>query len=403
MHKVLYFGNLPKWIGGRQTSGASVVMWQLATSINALNTNYKVEFVATDVFEEKKQIDNTIVYGWNNLFLLRNFFASFLSSFQYVFVAKKLSKENELPFFLGFVKLIFFHSIVKKNKESLFHVHGTDYFVVLKEVLKKNKISSLCLLYTIHAIGGIDSNIADYKVEQKKEQQIADYTFGGLFFVSKELQNEWNNFYGFKDSTVISNAIANEYLNVQIDTNRDYASSTLTLVTIGSLSDRKGQIRVLEAIAKSENKDKFIYKCIGSSNDVYLQKLKSIAFENNIAFEFLGTMNALGIIEVLQKAHYMILPSSSEGFGLVYLESLCTGAPVILPKNLPIVKEISLSSVNSILLEDSSVDAILQVLNTIDNSDFNSQNVANSFLKLSWNDVSKNYVEQYKMIYEKAG
>ena len=96
----------------------------------------------------------------------------------------------------------------------------------------------------------------------------------------------------------------------------------------------------------------------------------------------------------------MILPSSSEGFGLVYLESIACGVPVILPKNLPIVQEkgIIQPGVNAVLLESSSADSIAEILPKLKDLKFDHRKVAESIVDYSWDNIAKRYVESIKEI-----
>ncbi len=404
MPKVVFFGNLPIWVGGRQTSGASVAMWQLAENMNCLQSEWTVDFVATDFFYERKKINNTIVYGWNYKVFVMSWLSSFMQCISLVGSVYKISKQNKTPFFSAYVKTVFFNTIVKKNRQALFHVHGADYFIILETVLKKNKIKEPQLLYTVHAIAGDDSNIPDYGLEKSKELQIAKWNLGQQFFVSKQLQEEWVGLYGQKESVVIPNGIDDLYLQAVINVLplKKYDDEVKTLLTIGSITERKGQIRVLQALSHCKNKDTIIYQCIGSCEERYMNKLQEFANAKSINFEYLGIKDAAGIIEALYKAHYMILPSSSEGFGLVYLESLCTGTPVIVPRNLPIVKEINLDKGNAILLNDHTNSSVETVLNSIHSYSFNSQEILSSFNRLSWCNVAAMYLKQYKEVYEKG-
>lgn len=399
MPKVFFFGNLPIWVGGKQTSGASVAMWQMANNINQLKQETVVDFVATDFFFEKKQVQATTIYGWNYSLFFKNWLAIFFSSFKYVKPVYNTAKQNEISFVSAFVKTILFDAIVRKNKQALFHIHGADYFIILKNVLHKNKIAQNQLLYTVHAIAGNDVNIPTSALEKTKELQIAAYNLGMLFFVSSQLQQEWTTLYGSKKSMVIPNGIDELYLETAISNlpNKDYCNK-ITLVTIGSLTERKGQLRVLQALKGCVHKEKIYYQCIGSASNDYVNELNEFATANAINFIYLGVLPAEEIIHVLKQAQYMILPSSSEGFGLVYLESLCTGTPVILPKNLPIVSEAKLNTSNAILLEDYSSNAIQKVLDDIYNYTFNAQVVAQSVQLLSWRNVANMYLEQYQTL-----
>ena len=98
----------------------------------------------------------------------------------------------------------------------------------------------------------------------------------------------------------------------------------------------------------------------------------------------------------LSGADYMIMPSSSEGFGISYLEAIACGVPVILPKNLPIAQEKALiNENNSILLEDCSFMSIAKVLSHLEEYSFNKSDVASTVSSLSWNEIAKQYFNAF--------
>ena len=88
----------------------------------------------------------------------------------------------------------------------------------------------------------------------------------------------------------------------------------------------------------------------------------------------------------------MILPASNEGFGLVFLESIACGVPVVLPKELPICDEPDLiSAANAVLLESASADAVFTFLASLPEHSFLDTTVAGSLPDGSWQDVGARY------------
>ena len=89
------------------------------------------------------------------------------------------------------------------------------------------------------------------------------------------------------------------------------------------------------------------------------------------------------------------MPSTSEGFGLVFLESLACGVPVILPKDLPIVgvKDL-LHETNCVLLEDNSVEAIKKVIDNILVYKFDKYHISNSVKNFQWKEKAEEYLEK---------
>ena len=172
----------------------------------------------------------------------------------------------------------------------------------------------------------------------------------------------------------------------------------MVLATVASLSENKGQERVLEAISKSKVCCQYI--CIGGDSSAYEKNINEKISSLDVSWEYVGKKSPAEIRELLSNVDYMILPSSTEGFGLVYLEAIACGVPVILPKHLPIVEEkgIIQPGVNSLLLKDSSVDAIVELLPNLANYQFDSRKVAESIVDYSWENIAKEYVECFRKL-----
>ena len=64
-----------------------------------------------------------------------------------------------------------------------------------------------------------------------------------------------------------------------------------------------------------------------------------IAQDYNLPFEFFGDLTSSEVCDILDKALGLVVPSRKESFGLVYLESICRGTPIIGFK--PTVDELS--------------------------------------------------------------
>ena len=168
--------------------------------------------------------------------------------------------------------------------------------------------------------------------------------------------------------------------------------SKLTLCTIASFSKLKGQERVIDALKLCHCN--YSYKCVGHISDPDKELLEIKA--RDIDFEWLGIKKPYEIRELLAECDYMILPSSSEGFGLVYLEAIACGVPVIIPNNLPLALEGNiLNDKNAIRIKGYDVDAIVSVLPSLAKRKWNRLDVSKSVTPYTWDSVAKKYCEIY--------
>ncbi|HET6594827.1 MAG TPA: glycosyltransferase family 4 protein [Anaerolineales bacterium] len=123
----------------------------------------------------------------------------------------------------------------------------------------------------------------------------------------------------------------------------------LRILFIGNLIYRKGLHTLLEAVR--DQPSAFRVDVVGSlaSDSQYTQRIKEYISRNQLssftpalpgttrqgryasgASVFLhGSLDREPLIEKLKNAHILVVPSSYEGFGIVYLEGMCFGLPAI--------------------------------------------------------------------------
>ncbi len=105
----------------------------------------------------------------------------------------------------------------------------------------------------------------------------------------------------------------------------------LRILFLGNVIYRKGLHTLLKAV--SIQPSAFRVDVIGSltSEPVYEKLIQEFIAKNHLsAFIFLhGSLDHEPLIEKLKQAHVLVVPSSYEGFGIVYLEGMGFGLPAI--------------------------------------------------------------------------
>lgn len=104
----------------------------------------------------------------------------------------------------------------------------------------------------------------------------------------------------------------------------------LQIVFLGSLIARKGLPTLLQALASLPQQD-FQLDIIGSASadPPYAAQLRRCAAALPIAAQFHGALADAPLAEKLTAADLLVVPSSYEGFGIVYLEGMRFGLPAI--------------------------------------------------------------------------
>ena len=108
-------------------------------------------------------------------------------------------------------------------------------------------------------------------------------------------------------------------------------SNELRILFLGNVIARKGLHILLEAVEGL--KSKVMVGVVGSltSEPEYIEAIQEKIRRFHLSsFVFLhGPLNNEPLAEKLKQAHILVVPSSYEGYGIVYLEGMCFGLPAI--------------------------------------------------------------------------
>lgn len=390
--KILYFGHIPSSVGGRQSSGLSNVIYQLAYHA-AKQDGINMTIAATDVFVPELQKDPFTIMGWTKKILMNHALKHPITAVKVFFNTLRCKiKYSPLVSIPGLIfKSLLLDYAIRTIKPDVLHLHGAGSQLYLNILPSKVK-----LVVTLHGNVGDDANISNNLTYAKLEKALMkSKRIDSLCLIASLLEKIFRSEYGdiVPPVSIILNAYDDKVFRF-VEKNH----TKLTLCTIASYSDRKGQDRVIEALKKSGCD--YRYLCIGYISDEDKKKLNNQT--RDLDFSWLGVKKPAEIREVLAECDYMILPSSSEGFGLVYLEAIACGVPVIIPKHLPLAQERDiLNDCNSIRIEDYSSKAIEAVLPSLKEKKWNRKSVSESIVSYTWDNIAKEYVEQYEALINK--
>lgn len=114
--------------------------------------------------------------------------------------------------------------------------------------------------------------------------------------------------------------------------------------------------------------------------------------------KYLGEVDKAHLIEVYRKNDIFIMPSKTETFGLVYVEAMSQGLPIVYSKYQGFDKQFDEGTVGY-HVECMNVNELSAVIIKIVNeyNDISSRCIQNVY-KFSWNNISENYIRIYKNI-----
>jgi len=176
-----------------------------------------------------------------------------------------------------------------------------------------------------------------------------------------------------------------------------------SIVYIGHLSRLKGIDILIQAIAELTNEFPGIkLHLIGNGNDQFYMRLaKEKGVENNVIFH--GWLKHSLTPDYYKSSDICIFPSRHEGFGIVVLEAMASGIPVI-ASDIPSFREIISNGINGLLFKSEDANALAMQLTTLYKDSYLkgvlTQNALEKVTSYSWEKVAEKYISMYKNLCE---
>jgi glycosyltransferase involved in cell wall biosynthesis len=168
-----------------------------------------------------------------------------------------------------------------------------------------------------------------YRLVEKEYLHSVD----GFIFNSQTTQNVVNEIMGHEKPFVVAHPptdrfgerVTEEEIKIRAKQN------PFRIIFLGNVMQRKGLHVLLNALQRASFN--FQLDIIGSltTEPTYANRIQNFIQANHLSsFIFLhGALDNTPLIEKLRQAHVLVVPSSYEGFGIVYLEGMGFGLPAI--------------------------------------------------------------------------
>jgi glycosyltransferase involved in cell wall biosynthesis len=169
-----------------------------------------------------------------------------------------------------------------------------------------------------------------YRVVEKKYLQRVD----GFIFNSETtkkvvqgvVENSLQDVVAFPPTDRFGEAISEEEIEERSK------KKELNILFLGNVIGRKGLHTLLQAVQQLPVTS-YQLDVVGSltTDPTYARKMQEFVTANNLTscVTFHSSLNNQPLIEKLKSAHILVVPSSYEGFGIVYLEGMGFGLPAI--------------------------------------------------------------------------
>jgi glycosyltransferase involved in cell wall biosynthesis len=295
----------------------------------------------------------------------------------------------------------FIGKIYEDFKFNLIHAHTAvpDGFCALK--LKE--IFHVPVVVTVH---GQDLQVTIHKNSRCKDS--VKWVFENadrIITVSTKLKRLAYLEFGFSEKiTVINNGISTEKIKEVSSLPTVEKKDITILVSVSNLYKSKGidlNLLALSELLKRNRKLKYIVIGDGPERKKLEKLAKSLRLEKHV--EFLGKLPHKKALEYIAKADIFSLPSWREGFGVVYLEAMALGKPVIACRGEGI-EDVIEDKVNGILVEPRNVGSLIEALDFLlthpNESRVMGKRDSNSALKkFTWGRNAEKTIDIYKEVF----
>lgn len=222
------------------------------------------------------------------------------------------------------------------------------------------------------------------------KETFADSVVGVSPFAAEQV----TQFFGVKDVSIVPNGVDLEFYNPQQKNSPRQGS--LELLYVGGLVERKNVATLLRAIPiLIENADRRVHLTVvgkGPLEEELHLLVDELDIEPNVTFT--GHISGTELRSQYHNANFFVFPSLLEGFGMVTVEAMACGTPV-LTSNISPLNDIV--GEGGLLFEPTDADAIASTVLTATEKDYSklSREARTQAEKFGWDRVAEKYVEVY--------
>lgn len=213
-------------------------------------------------------------------------------------------------------------------------------------------------------------------------------------YVPKNLQNDIES-----KSVVIPNGINDYWLknSFEIGSNRNSLGNDIKLIYAGQFIKRKQIDKAISAAKKLHDEGYNIqFDIIGKGKE--RKHIEELISETPELFNLHGYMSKEELIGMYRNSNIFIMPSYNETFGLVYIEAMSQGLPIIYTQNEGVDGYFEKGSVGYAAKPDEINDMTEKIKLIADNYTKMSEDAVREAKRFSWDKVSDQYIDIYREV-----
>lgn len=226
------------------------------------------------------------------------------------------------------------------------------------------------LVTTEHYTGFARGIVKKWEMKRARElyfNSSANFAVSGAF--SSLLQDRSG-----ADFEIVPNMVNTDFFTISEIS--DKVRDTYTYLFVGSLHDKKNPLMLLNSFMSLYKSDKSLRLILAGEGEL-MGELKKIVKQHNLEgiVEFTGFLNRDQVSSIMEKADSFVLPSRFETFGIVVIEAMASGLPVVVTKSggpESFVKE----GINGLVI-DQSQNQLEKAMRAVKSIRWNSQKIRN--------------------------
>lgn len=283
-----------------------IFVHEQAKAVQKLGNNVKIIFIDLRSFRKKRH--------WGE----RKYTRDSIEIYHYSFPCGPIPMFYELLYFV--FSWISLNRLLKKKEVNVIHGHFYINGILAKIIKRKYKIA---YVMTEHSSELYEDNIG---ILHKKMLKCAYNNVDKLLSVSAPLKERMQQ-YTDREIIVIPNMVSDIFMYSK----GVKGNNSFVFIAVGNMIKEKGMRLLVDAFSEIQKKrSKVLLWMIGEG--ALKRELEIIAKKNDLNIQFFGSVEHEKLPELYQKADCFVLPSEKETFGIVYIEAMACGLPVIATK-----------------------------------------------------------------------
>lgn len=331
--KILQVGPIPPEIGGKTVGGVATHVWDLSMHLAKRGHNVAIladNFLNTPAIPIIK--DGVKVYGFSKAFVLK-LLPSVLSNSITIYKLKKHFRD-----LIGITGVIpnfcYYKYVLHHFRPNIIHVHHLETRFPFAYFVSKGKVPVVTTAHSFNTVKFFDERTSEkYRRLLADNIRISKYLIFPSKFISEELDELFHVPFKGKRWVMTNPIDTSRYYPIPKDEARSkigISDNGSVILFVGNLMKKKGIYTLVEAAAILRDKGvqcRILIVGDGEERKKLEEFIKAKSVEAIVSLEGLKYLPEL--LYYYNAADLFVMPSTSESWGLVYVEAMSCGIPVI--------------------------------------------------------------------------